>query len=240
MTTSTSRRALLAKLPTVTAGTLLAASGTACSVLPGERTNATPRWSMVIDLRRCFGCQACTVACMHENRVPQGKYRTKVTQTSVVDESGAATMVQLPQLCNHCDEPVCITRCPADATFKLEEGNVVIDSTKCIGCGMCVVLCPYKARFINPETKKADKCTFCINRVVAGLLPACVETCSGGARIFGDLNDPQSLLNRTLRDAEATKTPVRVLMPEKGTKPNVFYIGLDDLKSNAADARLAY
>ena len=90
----------------------------------------------------------------------------------------------MPQLCNQCDEPVCIAQCPTKATFKLPEGNVVIDSDKCIGCGACDRLCPYGARFINTETKKADKCTFCINRVKAGLLPACVE--EGEENFVGD------------------------------------------------------
>jgi tetrathionate reductase subunit B len=88
-----------------------------------------------------------------------------------------------------------------------------------------VQACPYDARFINHHTGKADKCTFCSHRVDAGLLPACVETCVGGARIFGDINNPDAEISRRLH---AAGTAVRVLKPEAGTKPNMFYIGLED------------
>ena len=85
--------------------------------------------------------------------------------------------------------------------------------------------CPYDARFVNHDTGKADKCTFCSHRVDAGLLPACVETCVGGSRVFGDLNDPASEISKRLRAAERKTS---VLKKEAGTKPNVFYIGLDE------------
>ena len=117
---------------------------------------------------------------------------------------------------------------------------MVIDSDKCIGCGACVRLCPYGARFINTETKKADKCTFCINRVKAGLLPACVETCVGGARIFGDINDKDSFIAKQLLDAQQSGLEIRVLKPEERTKPNVFYIGLGNKTEQISDTRISY
>ena len=82
--------------------------------------------------------------------------------------------------------------------------------------------CPYDARFINPIRKTAEKCTFCYHRVEEGLLPACVTTCVGGARVFGDLNDPSSLVSKLIAN-----NPVQVLKPEMNTKPMVFYIGAD-------------
>lgn len=180
-----------------------------------------PRWAMVVDLRLCIGCQACTVACSVENRVPLGSFRTLVTNYEVTSH-GEARRYTLPRLCNHCQKPACVTVCPTQATSKRADGAVVVDNTICIGCGYCVQACPYDARFINETTRTVDKCTFCLHRVEAGLLPACVETCVSGARIFGDLNDPQSAVATLVR-----KHPVQVLKRGMGTEPMVFYIGLD-------------
>ena len=130
----------------------------------------------------------------------------------------------LPRLCNHCDNPPCVPVCPVGATFKAATGEVLINSDHCVGCGYCVQACPYDARFINEDTGTADKCTFCAHRLEAGLLPACVETCVGGARIFGDLADPKSEVSKIL---VARKADVRVLKPDQNTNPNVYYLGLD-------------
>jgi len=113
--------------------------------------------------------------------------------------------------------------CPTGATWKREEdGIVVVDPDICIGCKYCIQACPYDARFINPKTGSADKCDFCVHRVEQGLVPSCVNTCVGGARIFGDLNDPESEIARLV-----ATNPATVLRPGQGTEPNVFYIGLD-------------
>jgi tetrathionate reductase subunit B len=177
---------------------------------------------MVIDLRQCVGCQACTAACKVENQVPKEQYRTFVNEF----ELGIFPNVRkayLPQLCNHCDEPSCVSVCPTGATFKREDGIVVVDSEICWGCGYCLSACPYDKRFFNNETKVADKCTFCAHRVADGLLPACVETCVGGARVFGDINNPNSDVAKLL-----ATYPTGVLKPHQGNKPQVFYIGLDN------------
>lgn len=181
-----------------------------------------PRWSMVVDLRLCIGCQACTVACGVENRVPLGSFRTLVSNYEVTHQDQSRRYT-LPRLCNHCEKPACVTVCPTQATTKRPDGAVVVDNTICIGCGYCVQACPYDARFINDTTHTADKCTFCLHRIEAGLLPACVETCVSGARIFGDLNDPKSAVATLVR-----KHPVQVLKKGLGTEPRVFYIGLDE------------
>ena len=136
----------------------------------------------------------------------------------------------VPRLCNHCEKPACVPVCPVGATFKREDGLVLINADTCIGCGFCVQACPYDARFLNHETHTADKCTFCAHRIAAGLLPACVETCVGGARIFGDLHDPQSVVCRMLA---AYKGKVATLYPEKSTDPHVFYLGLDSYFTHA-------
>lgn len=212
----TSRRSFLATLPVVTAGLASPAARAAQTV--------QPRWGMLIDTRRCIGCQACTIGCSMENALPIGQFRTTVATYAVTSGSGHAAVSMVPRTCNHCDEPPCIPVCPVGATFKRADGTVLVDGDKCVGCAYCVQACPYEARFINHDTGKADKCTFCSHRVDAGLLPACVETCVGGARVFGDLNDPASEISRRIQ-AAAGRTSV--LKPEVGSKPNVFYIGLD-------------
>lgn len=185
-----------------------------------ESKPKTVRWGMVVDLRRCVGCQACTVACAMENRTPLGSQRTSVTDFETED-SPAPRKVLVPRLCNHCRRPSCVPACPVGATFQREDGLVLVDPARCVGCGYCVLNCPYGARFLNREAKTADKCSLCSHRLDAGLLPACVETCIGKARVVGDLNDPQSAASRLLAQGKAA-----VLKPEAGTEPQVYYVGL--------------
>lgn len=215
-----SRRSFLRALPAITVGAAIAP-------LPGKAAMAATqgeggqRWAMVVDVQKCIGCQACTVSCIMENAVPENSFRTVVSTYEVKEDKRCGTYM-LPRLCNHCANPPCIPVCPVGATFQRKDGVVVVDGDRCVGCAYCVQACPYDARFINHETGKADKCTFCAHRVDEGLLPACVETCVGGARIFGDLNDPESLVHQLL-----TENKVKVLKPEQGTQPHVFYLGLD-------------
>lgn len=215
--------------------------GTATVTVAGIGVAATARaarseqkgvlWGMVVDLRLCIGCQACTVACSMENQVPLGSFRTLVSSYEM-NHNGSPRRATLPRLCNHCGKPPCITVCPTQATSKRQDGTVVVDNSVCIGCGYCVQACPYEARFINKRTKTADKCTFCLHRLEAGLLPACVETCVTGARVFGDLNDPQSEVSMLLREI-----PTQVLKKGMGTEPRVFYIGLDESLSDRVRGR---
>lgn len=231
-----SRRQFLGSIGQVTIGAAASIAGAnSADAASGSATDATdatgPHWGMVIDLRKCIGCQACTVACIMENDVPEDALRTNVSVYEVVKEGRDPAMVMLPRLCNHCDEPPCIPVCPVGATYKKEgTGEVLVDASVCVGCAYCVQACPYDARFINHETQTADKCTFCVHRTEAGLLPACVETCVGGARIFGDLNNPESTVSRLLAEND-----VSVLRPEMHTAPNVYYIQLDE----ALDGRVA-
>lgn len=213
----------------------------------GER-----RWAMVIDLRKCSGCMACTVACKSENGLPPG-----VVYRPVIDEEMGeyphVTRRFLPRPCMHCDEPTCTAVCPVGATYKRPDGIVAIDYDACIGCRYCIAACPYGARSFDdgsfytegtPVEKQpyetgpsfeygekrvraegdspvgnARKCQFCLHRLEAGMLPACVTTCPGVATYFGDANDPESLIHELLGSARATR-----LKEEQGTRPAVVYL----------------
>lgn len=179
-------------------------------------------YGMVIDVRRCIGCHACTATCKIENDVPTNYYRSWVVEGDK-GEYPNVSRVKLPTLCNHCEDAPCEQVCPVKATYHDENGTVLVDPERCIGCRYCVAACPYDARYLNPETGIADKCTFCVHRVEYGLEPACVSTCVGHARVFGDLNDPNSEVSRLLREHNA-----QTLRKDLGTKPSVYYIGLDE------------
>ncbi len=217
-----SKRQFLKNVTGLTAG---------ASLIPIALVDATPavgnkRYGMVIDLRKCIGCQACTVSCSMENLPPVGQFRTTVQQYEVqVENRDIPTQVMLPRLCNHCANPPCIPVCPTQATYQRDDGIVVVDNQQCVGCAYCVQACPYDARFINHDTQTADKCTFCVHRLEVGLLPACVESCVGGARVIGDLNNPHSQARRLLSEHA---NDIKVLKPEQGTSPQVYYIGLGD------------
>jgi Fe-S-cluster-containing dehydrogenase component len=128
----------------------------------------------------------------------------------------------MPKICNHCVHPACVQVCPVGATFKTEDGVVLIDHDYCIGCRYCVQACPYGARFFMEEEGVSDKCTWCYHRITKGLQPACVDVCPTHARLFGDLNDPTSTISEFIRDNQ-----VQVLKPESGNAPMCFYVGLD-------------
>jgi tetrathionate reductase subunit B len=176
---------------------------------------------MVIDLRRCIGCNACAVACKAENAVPLSRWRNWVK----VVEKGSYPNVSrsfLPSLCNNCENPICVRNCPTQATYAREDGVVMVDPHRCIGCKYCIASCPYDVRYLSPFKKIVQKCQWCHHRVDVGLAPACVNTCPTRAMIFGDLNDPRSEVSRLL-----ATNPVQVLKPEKDTQPQVYYIGAD-------------
>ena len=231
------RRDFLGAIGQVTIGaTATIAGANAAGASTSPKPEQGPHWGMVVDLRKCIGCQACTVACILENNVPEDAFRTHVSVYEVLKDGGDPAMVMLPRLCNHCDEPPCVSVCPVQATFKQEgTGEVLVDASRCVGCAYCVQACPYDARFINHETQTADKCTFCFHRTQVGLLPACVETCVGGARNFGDLNDADSTVSRLLAENE-----VSVLRPEMHTDPNVYYIWLDEALNGRVAGEAAY
>ncbi len=176
------------------------------------------RYAMAVDLEKCVGCGACVVACKAENEVPEGKFRL-VTYEIEQGHFPDPKIELRHEQCRHCDNAPCVAVCPTRASYVDDNGLVRLDYTKCIGCKACMVACPYDARFINPDGGYADKCTYCFHRVERGEKPACVKTCPTGARIFGDLDDPRSDINKALSDN-------RVSIPKKeaGTEPKFFYL----------------
>ena len=180
---------------------------------------------MLIDLSLCVGCNACAVACKQENGVPLTKFNTWVESWDV-DDAGAIRRANVPKQCNHCADAPCVTVCPTGASYRTEDGVVLVDAEKCIGCKYCMAACPFQARWVNDETGEVDKCTFCYHRSSHGLLPACVSTCITRARYFGDLNDPQSDIAKKLAEIGGGDA----LYDDLGLDPSLLYVGLSEVE----------
>jgi len=189
----------------------------------GEAATPKKQLGMVIDTNRCIGCHGCTIACISENNVPEGYYRSWVK----IAEKGTYPDVSthfLPRLCNQCEDAPCLNLCPTGATYRtMEDGVVHVNRDVCVGCRICVVACPYGSRFVNPLTQTADKVDFYYHRITKGLLPACVDACTGKARIFGDLKDPKSDISRYL-----TGRSTQRLRVDLDTRPKVHYVNADE------------
>ncbi|MGW8311717.1 MAG: 4Fe-4S dicluster domain-containing protein [Desulfuromonadales bacterium] len=136
------------------------------------------------------------------------------------DEIAQAFFV--PKLCNHCTTPACVQVCPVGATYQTADGTVLVDRSWCIGCGYCVMGCPYGVRYFNPVLNVADKCTFCYHRISNGGNTACAQACPFGARRIGNLRDPNDPVAQAVLHER-----VGILRDEYGTKPNVYYLGLN-------------
>jgi Fe-S-cluster-containing dehydrogenase component len=127
----------------------------------------------------------------------------------------------VPKLCNQCENPPCVQVCPVGATYQAPDGVVLVDRKWCIGCGYCIMACPYGVRFFHPVYKVAEKCNFCYHRISKGLKTACVQACPFGARMIGNIKDPNDPVSRVIRNER-----VSVLKDEYGTRPQVYYIGI--------------
>jgi molybdopterin-containing oxidoreductase family iron-sulfur binding subunit len=217
-----------------------------------EKSAQSVRWGMVVDLGKCRekdGCNDCVHACNKAHNVPifaNKKDEVKwiwtdafakvfpFAQTGYAQPIGAATSVSL--MCNHCADPPCARVCPTQATWKRDDGIVMMDWHRCIGCRYCIAACPYGSRSfnwrdprpaiasINPEfptrTKGVvEKCNFCEERLVRGQRPACVDACLNNVLVFGDLADPNSEPRQLLRTRFALQR-----QPELGTGPSVYYL----------------
>lgn len=212
--------------------------------IPGKK------FVMVIDLSRCKNLKKCQEACDHVHQVHPGQHWIKIH--SMQDAEQTAPYWQ-PSTCMHCDEPACVKVCPVDATFKRQDGIVLIDADRCIGCRFCMAACPYSTRVFNweepvplagitpqpsqhqhyscesstPQKKgTVGKCDFCPDMVRKGQLPHCVSACPNGVFFFGDENE-DSVTNgaETFRFSELIRDKAGYrLMEDLGTKPRVYYL----------------
>lgn len=215
------------------------------------------RWAFLVDTYKCVGCGLCVKACKNENEIPYDANVTRTwVERYVLTKDGKlfadtpkgardgfiSTKVDLgmgklqdirkeeikkaffvPKLCNQCDNPPCVQVCPVGATYQAPDGVVLVDRTWCIGCGYCIMACPYGVRFFHPKYRTAEKCNFCYHRITKGLKSACVQACPFGARQIGNIKDPNDPVAKAI-----TTERVGILKSEYGTKPQVFYIGLDE------------
>lgn len=211
------------------------------------------RWAMVIDPEKCIeagDCTDCMDRCHLAHNVPHFDNPKDEVKWIWKEEFGHAFPGQhheyvaekyehkhFPVLCNHCDNPPCVRACPTQATWKREEdGIVMMDMHRCIGCRFCMAACPYGSRSFNwwdprPHIDElnekyptrmmgvVEKCNFCAERLAVGLIPACVEACKEKALVFGDVEDPDSEVREILRSHYAIRRK-----PELGTMPQVYYI----------------
>ncbi len=212
-----------------------------------QGASAAKRWGMVIDVNKCAdGCTACVEACVKEHNIPNfGEERINIQwirKAEVKAKVPGAQARSLLLLCNHCENPPCADVCPTGATFKRDDGIVLVDKHRCIGCRYCIISCPYNARSLvfkqpdevevmggNPDVPRRGKgvvesCDFCVRRVDAGRQPACVEACAKAghrALVFGDLRDPESEVARLVATSRT-----QTIRADLGTQPKVHYMGL--------------
>ncbi|MFK8028365.1 MAG: 4Fe-4S dicluster domain-containing protein [Gammaproteobacteria bacterium] len=195
---------------------------------------------LVIDLDTCVGCNACAVACKQWNtsgttgpltdfepygKDPTGVWFNRIRNYEVGNYPNSKT-VHFPMSCMHCDDAACVTVCPTGASYKREEdGIVLVDQDKCMGCNYCAWACPYGARELDREDGVMKKCTLCVDRIYDEKLPederkpACVMTCPSHARYFGDFDDPNSEVSIISRERNGEQ-----LMPELGYEPVNKYL----------------
>lgn len=174
-------------------------------------------YGMLIDVKKCIGCYACRVACQNQWQLPATESFIKAVNI----ERGKypnVSMVTVMTQCNHCENAPCLAICPTKATYRTKDGLIMVNAQKCIGCNSCMAACPYNARVWSAKEEAPQKCKFCAEYIVKGEAPACVQTCPTEARIFGDLDDPNSKLNKTIIERNA-----KPLLSELGTKPKIYY-----------------
>jgi len=172
------------------------------------------RWGILIDTNKDVDWEQCVDACNKEHGLNNETHsrddqKTQYIRVVTIKNKATGYSKQLPVMCQHCENPPCVDVCPTGASMKRDDGIVLVDRHRCIGCRYCMMACPYKARsfvhekltdqkFSTPRGKGCvESCDMCVNRIDKGLQPACVEASQGGM-IFGDLNDPSSEISKTM------------------------------------------
>ena len=206
----------------------------------GEAASAEVRWGMLVDATRCVsGCEACVNACATEHGIEMTDRpeidAQWIRKVDLIDEDSGRE-ISLPVMCQHCEDAPCVAVCPTGASFRREDGIVLVNKHTCIGCRYCMMACPYMARsFIHinlvgqrthsPRGKgTVESCTFCVHRVDRDREPACVEACTAAghqALLFGDLSDNEGELAQRLGEVQSQQ-----LRSDLGTNPGVHYHGL--------------
>jgi len=220
--------------------TLYTFGGDAAARPLDEPVSSKVRWGMLVDVSKCTDdCTACVTACHKENgvaAVERPETDAQWIRKVKVSDPKTGFSSSFPVMCQHCAEPPCVDVCPTGASFRRDDGIVLVDKHICIGCRYCMMACPYKARSFVHEPLTGQKsyaprgkgtvesCTMCVHRVDADQAPACVESCAkdgGGALLFGDLNDPSSEISVRLKSY-----PTRQIRADLGVDPGVHYQGL--------------
>jgi len=198
------------------AGTILIAAGGKLMTLDQALAEARGKYALIIDLNKCTGCRACELACHQRNELPGDMSYIRIYPKQKPDGSPYF----LPVQCQHCVKAPCESVCPTGATYHHESGAVLVNDKTCVGCRYCMVACPYDARRYDEEKGIAEKCWLCLDWVLGGGVPACVQACAPGARLFGRLDDPDSEVSQLIASGRA-----KPLHPEFGTEPGIlFYI----------------
>jgi molybdopterin-containing oxidoreductase family iron-sulfur binding subunit len=199
------------------------------------------KYGIIVDLDRCTGCMTCVIACKEENLTRPGVWWNKILE---LESETPDRIIFVRHACMHCENPPCVAACSQAAISRRPDGIVLIDHEKCVGAGDCADACPYGAIHINPATDyfpdqtlpfekgkeshrqhppgKASTCTLCVHRIEAGHEPLCVASCTAKAMIFGDLENPKSLISKKFGQSVS-------LLPTEGTEPRVRYICSDNL-----------
>jgi Fe-S-cluster-containing dehydrogenase component len=193
-------------------GGLLIAVGGKLIPLSQALAQAESEYAMIINLNKCTGCGACAQACNQRNDLPEGKSFIRRLRKEEVD---AEHCWCLPVQCQHCQDAPCADVCPTRATYHHPSGVVLVNDKTCVGCKYCAVACPYDARIFDERTGVVSKCWLCLDWVLGGGKPACVQACVPGARIFGRRDDPE--IAQLLASGRA-----QPLHPEFGTEPGVL------------------
>lgn len=183
------------------------------------------RYGLYIDVKRCIGCYTCVVACKNWHQIDAGYDGGRIRLVDLSEgKYPDISRIILPVLCMQCENAPCIDECPIEgAIYRREDGIVVIEKGKCKGCKSqpCIPACPYGVLYYREDEDTVDKCDFCVERIDLGLEPYCVATCPTEAIIFGDLDDPDSEVSRSIAATEA-----KPLFTKSGAKPKAYYARL--------------